>query len=77
MAEYQKIAYGSSATPVTIEQIHLALDILGCAPIPVVAELADGTNAIIYLLKGDVTNAVAADYVCTFEDDNRVACTGL
>lgn len=35
--------------------MHLGLDGLGL--IPVFGELADGTNALIYLSKGDYTNA--------------------
>ena len=38
-----------------IEQLHLALDAAGF--IPVVGELADGTNVIIYVLEGDALNA--------------------
>ena len=42
-------------TGTSIEDIHTTLDLLGM--IPVVGELADGTNAIIYLAQGDLANA--------------------
>ncbi|WP_430405625.1 RHS repeat-associated core domain-containing protein [Fluviicola sp.] len=43
------------AGEVVRENIHVTLDILGC--VPVVGELADGVNAIIYTFEGDYENA--------------------
>ncbi|WOS38789.1 hypothetical protein RP300_02370 [Oligella urethralis] len=37
------------------EATHLALDVAGM--VPVIGEVADGTNALIYLARGDKTNA--------------------
>jgi len=41
--------------PMTLEELHTTLDALGF--IPLLGELADGTNALIYLAEGDKQNA--------------------
>ena len=43
--------------PPATADLHLALDIVGMLPIPIVSELADGVNAVIYVFEGDLANA--------------------
>jgi len=50
---YNKIHY--SGGPTTIEDLHTALDVAGF--VPIVGEVADGINAIIYVVEGDWSNA--------------------
>lgn len=38
------------------EGLHLILDIIGLVPIPIVSQVSDLANALIYLLEGDVGN---------------------
>ena len=40
-----------------LQNLHITLDVMGTLPIPIVSEVADITNAIIYGVQGDFTNA--------------------
>lgn len=52
-ALYNQIHYGGS--PMTMEQLHTALDVAGF--VPLLGEVFDGINAVIYVAEGDYLNA--------------------
>jgi len=57
-AEIEAQTYLKNHPPtLTIEEAHIFLDAVGSLPIPIVAEVADGVNAVAYIIEGDLGNA--------------------
>ncbi len=52
-----KKMFAACREQVSMDDVHLALDVVGLAPVPVVGEVADSLNAILYLMEGDFVNA--------------------